>query len=130
MYLSTIFTYVFTTLVSNDTMSNIATKMGGNLEFNESSLDCPEFGEDYFKMAEEFSFWVEGVFQTIVGILGIFGNIVAGFILSRREMRNSFNLLLVTLACFDSTYVSNNITMYQQTSLLRCQKCIKAHILC
>lgn len=44
--------------------------------------------------------------QTVVGILGICGNIVAGFILSRREMRNSFNLLLVTLACFDSTYVS------------------------
>ncbi len=42
----------------------------------------------------------------MVGILGIFGNIVAGFILSRREMRNAFNLLLVTLACFDSTYVS------------------------
>lgn len=44
--------------------------------------------------------------QTILGILGICGNIVAGFILSRREMQNAFNLLLVILACFDSTYVS------------------------
>lgn len=75
----------------------------------DESLDCPEYNKDNFQMAEEFSFWVEGVFQTIVGILGIFGNIVAGFILSRREMRNSFNLLLVTLACFDSTYLFGSI---------------------
>ena len=27
------------------------------------SLDCPEFSKDNFRMAEEFSFWVEGVFQ-------------------------------------------------------------------
>ena len=65
-----------------------------------------------------------GLPQTIVAILGIFGNIVAGFILSRREMRNAFNLLLVTLACFDSTYVSININLgdafYQENTFLFC----------
>ena len=33
-----------------------------NLVVNES-LDCPEYSKDNFRMAEEFSFWVEGVFQ-------------------------------------------------------------------
>ena len=36
---------------------------------------------------------VEGVTQTIIAILGILGNIVASFILSRKEMRNAFNLV-------------------------------------
>jgi hypothetical protein len=36
---------------------------------------------------------VEGVTQTIIAILGIFGNLVASFILSRKEMRNAFNLV-------------------------------------
>ena len=31
--------------------------------------------------------------QTIIAILGILGNIVASFILSRKEMRNAFNLV-------------------------------------
>jgi hypothetical protein len=30
---------------------------------------------------------------------------IAAVIVSRKEMRNSFNLLLVSLACFDSTYL-------------------------
>ena len=29
----------------------------------DESLDCPEYNKDNFQMAEEFSFWVEGVFQ-------------------------------------------------------------------
>ena len=38
------------------------TETDGSLMVNES-LDCPEFSKDNFRMAEEFSFWVEGVFQ-------------------------------------------------------------------
>ena len=29
----------------------------------DENLDCPEYNKDNFQMAEEFSFWVEGVFQ-------------------------------------------------------------------
>ena len=62
------------------------------------------FFKDY--ISAHWNQFFYSLFQAIVCILGICGNIVAGFILSRREMRNAFNLLLVTLACFDSTYVS------------------------
>lgn len=41
----------------------------------------------------QFECRVEGIAQTIIAILGIFGNLVASFILSRREMRNAFNLV-------------------------------------
>ena len=62
------------------------------------------YEDQYEDWNQYFSFFL--LLQTILGILGICGNIVAGFILSRREMQNAFNLLLVILACFDSTYVS------------------------
>ena len=44
------------------TSTNLCTETDGSLMVNES-LDCPEFSKDNFRMAEEFSFWVEGVFQ-------------------------------------------------------------------
>ena len=76
------------------------------------------------------------LFQTILGILGICGNIIAGFILSRKEMQNAFNLLLVTLACFDSTYVSstylliifNNTMSFRGIQKINAQKQSKIEI--
>ena len=68
------------------------------------NLDCPLYSEKDFEFLDTFSFWVEGVLQTILAFFGIVGNTIASVIISRKEMRNSFNLLLVSLACFDSTY--------------------------
>ena len=72
-------------------------------------LDCPVYSESDQTLLGFFSFWIEGVLTTLVAILGILGNTVVSFIISNKEMRNSFNLLLVSLACFDSTYVSIRI---------------------
>ena len=51
----------------------------------------------------------QNFFQTTVAILGIVGNSLASVILTRKEMRNAFNLLLVSMACFDSTYLFGSI---------------------
>ena len=73
-------------------------------------LDCPDYGAEEEKMLQTVSFVIEGVVQTIVAILGILGNCLASFILSSsKEMRNVFNLLLVTLSCFDSLYLFGSI---------------------
>ncbi|TRY79731.1 hypothetical protein TCAL_16111, partial [Tigriopus californicus] len=74
-----------------------------NVSFNQ--LDCPKFepSDDHF--IKQWAFWTDGVTKTIVAILGIIGNIVAIRVLTRVSMRNSFNLLLVTLALIDSTYL-------------------------
>ena len=72
----------------------------------EDKLDCPVYSDTDQRLLAFFSFWVEGVLTTLMAILGIMGNTVVSFIISNKEMRNSFNLLLVSLACFDSTYVS------------------------
>ena len=76
---------------------------------NDKELDCPDYSEADFAFLDRFSFWVEGVLQTAVAVAGIVGNIIASVIISRKEMRNSFNLLLVSLAIFDSTYLFGSI---------------------
>ena len=40
-----------------------------------------------------------------LAFLGFLGNLIFSFVLTRKEMRNSFNLLLVALAFFDSCYL-------------------------
>ena len=86
--------------VSSFTMTNTS---------NSTLEGCPNFTQDQMRMVESFAFMVEGVAQTIISILGLIGNALAAYILSRKEMRNAFNLLLVTLACFDSTYLFGSI---------------------
>ena len=56
-------------------------------------------------MLDSLSFWVEGVALTAVAAVGVVGNALASVIVVRKEMRNSFNLLLVSPAVFDSTYL-------------------------
>lgn len=41
----------------------------------------------------------------VVAFGGILGNVASCYILSRREMRNSFNLLLVMLSAYDTFYL-------------------------
>ena len=73
------------------------------------TLDCPDYAASDYERLDVFTFWVEGVLQTSVAVLGIVGNILASVIVCRKEMRNSFNLLLVSLAVFDSTYLFGSI---------------------
>ena len=49
-----------------------------------------------------FAFWADGVAKTALCVAGILGNACAMAVLTRASMRNSFNLLLVTLAAFDT----------------------------
>ncbi|TRY67647.1 hypothetical protein TCAL_15804, partial [Tigriopus californicus] len=94
-------------------------------------LDCPEYGpySDYY--IQQVRFWVEGVIQTIVAIPGLIGNgisdkltsfscipgnIVFSLLLTRKDLRNSFNLLLVALAFFDSCYIIGAVLETLRTS--------------
>ena len=44
-----------------------------------------------------------------LGVLGLLGNLISCFILTRKAMRSAFNLLLVTLAAFDMWYLMGAI---------------------
>ena len=60
---------------------------------------------------ERTSFWVEGVFQLIVGLTGILANISAIPILRQKSMKSSFNTLLICLLILHTVYTSAVILM-------------------
>ena len=73
------------------------------------TIDCPDFDESGQYVLNNLSFYLEGVIQTPLAISGVIGNTVASLILSTKEMRNSFNLMLIALAVFDSGYLFGSI---------------------
>ena len=60
---------------------------------------------------ERTSFWVEGVFQLIVGLTGILANISAIPILRQKSMKSSFNTLLICLLILHTVYTSAVVLM-------------------
>ena len=62
----------------NDTMSYYASNLTASA--NETALDCPEFDESFL---EPLSFWLEGVTQVVISVLGLLGNLISAIILSR-----------------------------------------------
>ncbi len=83
-------------------------------------LVCPEYSKETEKILEVFAFWLEGVVLCIIAVPGIFGNALSSYILARKSMRNSFNLLLIALAIIDNTYLFGAI-------LESCRKRFRLH---
>lgn len=68
--------------------------------------ECPEITDWQGNMIDQFGFYVEGIFLCIIGNIGIIINLISSIIiLTRKEMRNCFNILLVGLAAFDTWYL-------------------------
>ena len=67
--------------------------------------DCPLISDNDEFIITLCMFWLEGVTQTTLAIMGMTCNTIFSFILSRKELRNSFNILLIILATFDSVYL-------------------------
>ncbi|TRY77341.1 hypothetical protein TCAL_10524 [Tigriopus californicus] len=70
-----------------------------------SDPDCPIINSATQHNLNQMVFWLEGVAQTGLAILGITFNIIFALILSKKELRNSFNILLIVLSTFDTTYL-------------------------
>lgn len=62
--------------------------------------------------AESFEFWTNGVMLNLVGILGIFGNIISMIILSRPQMKSSINYLLIGLARCDTVLILTSVLLF------------------
>ena len=71
--------------------------------------ECPEYSEFGDEVLNTMSFYLEGIIQTPIAIVGILGNSLACLVLASKEMRNSFNLMLIALAVFDSGYLFGSI---------------------
>lgn len=62
--------------------------------------------------AETFEFWTNGVLLNLVGVLGIFGNIISMIILSRPQMKSSINYLLIGLARCDTVLIVTSVLLF------------------
>ncbi|KAK9891705.1 hypothetical protein WA026_016503 [Henosepilachna vigintioctopunctata] len=61
---------------------------------------------------QTFRFITNGILLNIIGILGIFGNIISMIILSRPQMRSSINYLLIGLARIDTVLIITSILLF------------------
>jgi len=68
---------------------------------NSSNSSC-DFDPTFDRyVGSQCSYWLEGVLMTVVGVPGILGNIISIIVLTSKDMKNSFNLLLSCLAVID-----------------------------
>ena len=57
---------------------------------------CPTYSEE-FKNILRSALYIKGILQIVLAILGIVGNVVMSVIISHKQSRSTFNMLVVTL---------------------------------
>lgn len=62
-------------------------------------------------------FWLLGVIGILLGLLGIFGNLMSIRILSHKQMRSSVNFILIALACSDLILIVTSILLFGLTTV-------------
>ena len=67
---------------------------------------------DRIEDIENISFWIEGVFQLIVGIFGVIVNLAVIPILCNASMKSRFNRLLACLLVLHTIYICLSFTFY------------------
>ena len=76
-----------------------------NSNINSSILGKEENNVEEEEVNDFFELIVPGVLLSIVGILGLVGNLISIFILSRPQMKGSTNCILTGLASYDSILI-------------------------
>lgn len=64
-----------------------------------------------------YGFWLNGVGITVIGLMGIFGNIASIRVLSDRRMRSSVNFILIALAGSDLILIITSILLFGLTTI-------------
>ena len=80
------------------------------MNYNASILAlCPIYSEAERFWIDNIAFWLDGVAKSVVAFIGVFANILAGYILNLPKMKNSFNLCLVALSVIDTIFLIGGI---------------------
>ena len=80
------------------------------LDGGTSSLEANYVGADNAWMVL-FEFVLHGIFLDLIGLIGLFGNLICIAILSRPQMKSSINLILCALASFDVAVIITSVLM-------------------
>ena len=87
-------------MASNYLLTNVSTDQNESL-----TALCPIHSESEKFWNLTLAYWLDGVIKTIVASIGVFSNILAGHVLVRPKMRNSFNFCLVALNIIDVIFL-------------------------
>ena len=74
----------------------------------EATIDCPNMTAHDWEIVDQFDFWLEGVSYMLIGLFGLFGNIVSIYILTRYTL----NVLIRHLFCFAHKIMCYSVTPY------------------
>ena len=92
-----------TEIVQNSSILQITAN--GN-DTNMSSVICPKWEMEDFKLIEAFEYWVGGVSVCVLAIPGMLFNIIAiYYLITRTSIHTTFNSLLISLFAMDSIYL-------------------------
>lgn len=75
------------------------------LDSNDSSAIMYDCGISYREEVKIYGLWFDGVFLSLIGVIGLVGNLMALIVLSRPKLRDVFHNLLFALACVDLLYI-------------------------
>ena len=109
---STNSSYILITPVNNanGTINNtVSPNMNESSNGDEEEEANANIGIVYYSIF--FDFVVPGILLNIIGLLGLIGNTLSIIVLSRPQMRQSINCILIGLASFDSILIVTSILM-------------------
>ena len=75
----------------------------GSASTTSSSIPMNECGVGYD--VKDIRFWCDGVLVSVIGSVGLVGNLLALIVLSRKNINDLFHKLFFALACFDLVYI-------------------------
>ena len=84
---------------------------GSSLSINGSGINEDKEAIPLRDYSMFFDFVVPGILLNIIGLLGLIGNTLSIIVLSRPQMRQSINCILIGLASFDSILIVTSILM-------------------
>ena len=91
----------------NGTHHEMDLKLEKNASF--SPENCPIFSDHDEAVIDSFRFWVEGVLQSCIALLGIKGNSITIYMICGQKEKHAFNLLLMCMLCFNNWYLFGSI---------------------
>jgi len=83
--------------------SNFTEVTSDLLGVNSEDVCGEEFSYDFTVI--NYKYICDGLLVSIIGCLGVLGNLFSIYVLSKPKLRDCFHQLLLALACFDTTYI-------------------------
>ena len=74
-----------------------------------ATLYCPNRSPSDNIFIENLAFWLDGVILTVIAVIGVFTNFLAGYLLNQPKLKNPFNLCLVCLNIIDTIFLGCRI---------------------